>query len=357
LPFSRPTLPQIAARVKTDISTALDSTAAFFRRSFERGVQMAMAGVSHHLHGHMAWIALQLDPTSADDDMVEKIHGNPWGITKVAAVQAVITVTATGTNGTVVPDTTTSYLRSDGTRFTVTTGDTVAGGTITLTLTADEPGASGNTDAGEVLTIESPIAGLSTTATVATRPTDGADEETPEAYLDRVLQRRRTPPRGGAVGDYEAWLLEVAGITRAWEYPRQEGPGTVTCYVVNDAADPITVSSAKLAECAAHLDTATRQPTTADVYVYTPTLQAVNLTINISPNTAAVQAAITTELEALITRVASPGGTEVLLSAINEAISIAPGETDHAVVSPVADITVPFGSMATLGTVTYGTLP
>jgi uncharacterized phage protein gp47/JayE len=357
LPFSRPTLPQIAARVKTDISTALDSTAAFFRRSFERGVQNAMSGVSHHLHGHVAWIALQLDPTSADDDMVEKLHGNPWGITKVAAVAAVITVTATGTNGTVVPATTTSYLRSDGTRFTVTTGGTVSGGTVTLTLTADEEGASGNTDAGEILTIESPIAGLSTTATVATRPTDGADQETPEAYLDRVLQRRRTPPRGGAVGDYEAWLLEVAGITRAWEYPRQEGPGTVTCYVVNDDDDPITVSAAKLIECAAHLNTATRQPTTVDCYVYTPTLQPINYTINITPNTAAVQTAITEQLQIMTDRVAHPGGMSVLLSEINEAISIAPGETNHATVSPAADVVVPFGSMASLGTITFGTLP
>jgi uncharacterized phage protein gp47/JayE len=357
LPFSRPTLPQIAARVKTDISTALDSTAAFFRRSFERGVQMAMSGVSHHLHGHMAWIARQLDPTAADDDMVEKIHGNPWGITKTAAVEAVITATATGTNGTIVPATTTAYLRSDGTRFTVTLGGTVSGGSITMELTADEPGDSGNTDAGETLTIESPIAGLNTTAVTVARLVDGSDQESPEEYLDRVLQRRRTPPRGGALGDYEAWLLEVAGITRAWEYPRQEGPGTVTCYVVNDEDDPITVSAAKLVECAEHLNTATRQPTTADVYVYTPTLQPINFTINISPNTAAVQAAITTELEALIERVATPSGMTVLLSEINEYISRAPGEADHVTVIPAANVVVPFGSMATPGTFSFGTLP
>jgi uncharacterized phage protein gp47/JayE len=70
-----------------------------------------------------------------------------------------------------------------------------------------------------------------------------------------------------------------------------------------------------------------------------------------------VQAAVTAELEALIDRVANPGGAELLLSAINEAISIASGENDHATVSPVADVTVPFGSMATLGTITFGTLP
>jgi uncharacterized phage protein gp47/JayE len=356
LPFSRPTLPQIAARVKTDISTALDSTAAFFRRSFERGVQMAMAGVSHHLHGHMAWIALQLDPTSADDDMVEKLHGNPWGITKIAAVEAVHTITATGTNGTIVPDTTTAYIRSDGTRFVVTTGGTVSGGTVTLTITADEAGAAGNTDVDEVLTIESPIAGLSTTATVASTTTTGADQETPEAYLDRVLQRRRTPPRGGAVGDYEAWLLEVAGITRAWEYPRQEGPGTITCYIVNDEDDPITVSVATIAAAQAHLNTATRQPTTVDCFIYTPTLQPINYTINITPNNAAVQTAITEQLQIMTDRVAHPGGMSVLLSEINEAISVAPGETNHVTVSPAADVVVPFGSMATLGTITFGTL-
>lgn len=359
MPFNRPTLPQIAARVKVDIATALDSTAAFFRRSFERGVQMAMSGVSHHLHGHLAWIARQLDPTSADPDMVEKIHGNPWGITKIAAVQSVHTISATGTNGTIVT-TSAAYIRSDGVRFAVTLGGTVSGGTVSLEITADDAGDSGNMDVGEIVTIESPIAGLATTATVTERLVDGSDEETDEDYLDRVLQRRRTPPRGGAEGDYVAWLLEVPGIARAWEYPRREGAGTVTCYVLDEDTDtgaPIAVTAAKLTECTEHLNTPGRQPTTADVYVYTPTLYPINYTISIKPNTAAVQAAITTELQAMTRRVASPDGVTVLLSTINEAISLAPGETDHVTALPAANVVVPFGSHPTVGSITFGTLP
>ncbi len=353
--YPRPTLPQIAARVKLDLVSAFETTSAFFRRSFERGLQYATAGFSHHLHGHIAWIGDQIDPRKADVDILEQVHGEPWGIVRNAAVATEITAGATGTNGTDI-DAGSIVIRSDGAAYTVDTTVTISGGVATVSFTAVEAGSASNVDNGEELTFDSPIAGIDSIVTVASTTLTGSDQETPDVYLARILASRRSSPKGGATGDFVSWLLAVPGVTRAWEYPRQAGPGSVTCYVVNDELDPITVSTAKLEECAIYLDQPGRQPVTMDAPVLTPTLQPLNPTIKIAPNTTAVQDAVSAELEAYVFRVANPGGMTALYTEMNEAVSIAPGETDHLIVDPPANVVVPFGSMLSLGTITWDDL-
>lgn len=360
--WTRATLPQIAARVKTDLATALDSSAAFFRRSFERGVQGALAGVSHHLHGHLAWIAKQIDPATADEDIVRSVHAASVGITPRAAVAAQFTISTTGTNGTNVAGGTV-WQRGDGARYTVNTLQTVSGGTVTLTITAEEAGDAGNMADGEVLTILSPIAGLSTEATVTATTVEGEDDEDIDDLVARVQQRRATPPRGGAEGDYVAWLLEVAGVEAAWEYPRREGAGTVTCYGVaydDDETsatynDPVALSGATITAAETHLDQPGKQPTTVDVYIYTPTLTALDLSIAISPNTTEVQNAVKASLRSLIRREGSPGGMTLEISQITEAISTSSGEIAHDLLSPVDDVVYAFGTMPILGAITWST--
>ena len=66
----------------------------------------------------------------------------------------------------------------------------------------------------------------------------------------------------------------------------------------------------------------------------------------------AVEAAVTAELQDMITRDAIPGGT-ILYSHIMEAISIATGETDHVLVSPAANVTHATYEIAVMGTITW----
>jgi uncharacterized phage protein gp47/JayE len=360
LAFSRPTIATIAARVKTDVQGELETDAAFYDDSFERATVGSMAGVSHQLHGHLAWIARQLDPRTADDDIVESVHGEPFGVFKKDAVAAKLTFEAPGTNGTTVTAGTV-WVRSDGARYTVDDTVVVSGGVAELDLTAEVADAASNCADETVLELLTPIAGMDGDGEVAGTTTTGTDRETPADYLVRVLARKQTPPRGGASGDYIDWTLEVAGVTRAWEYPALEGLGTVTIYAVNDAADPITLSGGKITEIEDYIDEPGRKPVTHAVYVFTPTLQTIDMTINLSPNTADVRTAVQAEIVAMLAREASPGntdgtGTTVKLSKLNEAISIAADEDDHAIVSPVADVAVPFGSLAVIGTITWGSL-
>jgi len=124
----------------------------------------------------------------------------------------------------------------------------------------------------------------------------------------------------------------------------------VTVRVVDDDATPIIPPQATIDAVQAHLDTL--RPVTAEVHVYAPAATALDLTIALNPNTAAVQGAVEAELADLIYREGAPGAT-LLLSHINEAIAIAAGETDHQLLSPVVDVVYGPGEIPVLGAITW----
>ena len=160
-----------------------------------------------------------------------------------------------------------------------------------------------------------------------------------------------SPPHGGAAGDYERWALEVTGVTRAWAVPALYGLGTVGLWFMTDdlTANGIP-DAAKVTEVQTYLDTL--RPITAEVTAVAPTPVSLDFTIELTPNTATVQAAVEAALEDLILRESEPGAT-ILLSHIREAISTATGETDHVVTVPAADVTHAAAEIAVFGAITW----
>ena len=94
---------------------------------------------------------------------------------------------------------------------------------------------------------------------------------------------------------------------------------------------------------------------TAQVFVAAPIDDPLDMSIKLSPNTVATQAAVRAELADLIVRDSQPGGT-ILISRLRESVSLAAGESDNAIVSPIADVTRATGHMATLGNLTFSSL-
>jgi uncharacterized phage protein gp47/JayE len=120
---------------------------------------------------------------------------------------------------------------------------------------------------------------------------------------------------------------------------------------VRDDDVSIIPDAGEVAAVQAHIDAL--RPVTADAYVVAPSAVSLNLTISgLSPATTVVRDAIAAELADLLRREAVPGGT-ILLSHLREAISIAAGEYNHTLVSPVADVTHTTGQIAVLGTITW----
>lgn len=353
--FKRPTLAELIERISGDLASRIEGIAPLLRRAVARSMATTVSGAAHGLHGHLAWLADQLMPDTADIDHLER-WASIWGLTRNSATPATGTVTANGSDGSVIPAGT--LLQSAaGVEYGVDAEATISAGSAALTVTASTPGEAGNLAAGQAISFVSPIAGVNSSATVATGGLGGgAKIEDDDGLRARLLNRIQQPPQGGAAHDYAAWALEVSGVTRAWCYPLELGPGTVTVRIADDdgAGAPIP-DAATVTACQEHIDT--RRPVTADVTVVAPVAVELNLTIALAPNTVAVQEAVTAEIADLLLREAEPEGGSgegtILVSHIREAISIAAGETDHDLVSPTADVTHTIGQMAKIGTITW----
>ncbi len=351
--FQRPALTDIIQRVLADMSRFVGVAGAVLRRSVVGILGRALAGASHELHGRLDYIASQVIPDTAEEDQLQR-WANIWGVQRKPAEYAGGSVTFTGVAGSTVPQGT-ILQRQDGVLFATSADLYLALGTGTVAVLAMEAGAAGNTDAGVTLSLQQPVSGVQSAATVAVGGIDsGSDAESDDELRARLLDRIRQPPHGGAAFDYVKWAREVAGVTRAWVYPMEMGAGTVTVRFVRDNDDDLIPGTSEVDEVYAYIEQ--RRPVTAELFVVAPIAVDLDLTIQVNPDTPAVRAAITAELADMIRREAVPGGT-ILISHIREAVSIAAGEFDHVVTSPTANVTHTTGEMAVLGTITFGTIP
>lgn len=344
----RPTLSTLIERARVDIESRLPGADSRLRHSVLDVFVRMHAGAAAGIYGYLENVADQLMPDTASGEYLAR-HASIWGLRRKAAVAAIVTATATGTNGSVIAAGA-QLTRKDGAIYTVVDVETIAAGTAAITLQAAEAGADGNAPVGTVLTFSSPIAGVNATATVATIETTGEEEENDQSLRVRLLLRIRTPPEGGAAADYVAWALAQPGVTRAWCYPGWLGAGTVgLTFVMDDRVDPVPLT-ADVSAVQDALDVL--RPVTADLTVFAPATQVVNMTITSSPGSAGVHAAIVAELQDFFRREAEPGGT-LYLSRIREAISQADGEFSHVLTLPAANVVPSAGVLPVLGTVTF----
>lgn len=354
--FNRPSLSDLVNRIQQDFVSRLSLMGAPLRRAVVYVLSRVMAGAAHGLHGHLEYLSKQLFPDSADWENLRKF-GTLRGVVPNVATFASGNVTLTGTNGSPILNGT-RLIRSDGAEYETSADATIDSGTATISVTALTAGQDGNCDAGVVLTFESPVSGVDSTATVSTGISGGADEESPADYLVRVIERLQNPPQGGAPSDYEEWAKEVAGVTRVWVVPKGLGPGTVLVRFVRDGDTDLIPDSTEVASVQSHINSLA--PATANVTVAAPIADPLNPVLSISPDTADIRAAVEAGIADLIAREAAPndsagGGANgiIHLSAIRTAIGNATGLTDYTLTSPAADVTPAAGHMVTKGTVTW----
>ncbi|KHK61457.1 hypothetical protein JZ00_28235 [Pseudomonas frederiksbergensis] len=336
-------------RVTTDISGRVTGVqSAVLRRSLLGVLARSEAGAVHMLYGFLEWAARQAIIDTSEKEYLER-WAAIWKVFRKAADYATGAALLNGAVGSTVLAGT-ILQRQDGVQYRVLADGIFAGSTLQPTVVAIEAGAAGDAPAGTPLFLLSPVAGVQSTGSAATDIEGGLDVETDPQLLSRLLKRIRQPPHGGAAADYELWALEVPGVTRVWVYPLQMGAGTVTVLFVCDGESNIIPTPAKVAEVQDYIDA--RCPVTAEVYVVAPVADPLNMTVKLSPNTAAVQAAVRAEVADLIVRDAKPGDP-ILISRLREAVSIAAGESDNAIVTPTADVSHAAGHMAVPGTITF----
>jgi uncharacterized phage protein gp47/JayE len=348
VPFSRPTLSQLIKRIRDGIFSRLSFEQ--LRRSDAEVYGKELAGASHELHGHLQFISQNVIYDTATSEYLDRWAGIWLSTPRIAATPAAGNVTFTGDNGTLIIASSV-LVSTTGIEYSTDADATIASGTALAAVTALSSGNNTNLAAGEYLSLVTPVTGVTSTAIVDSNGiTGGTDQEDDNKLRARLLARIQQPPHGGADYDYVNWALEVAGVTRAWVYPMELGLGTVTVRFVRDNDASIIPDAGEVAAVYDYIEA--RRPVTADLTVLAPVAVPLNFSIAVTPNTAAVKAAVETELRDLLLREAEPAGT-ILLSHIREAISLAAGESNYTMTSPNADVTNTTGSMTTFGAITW----
>lgn len=354
--YKVPTLEELVQHGMQRHRAELPGTDAFLWPNTEHVQIKATAGLVHLAFQYLDWIKRQRFATEADGDELDA-HGKPYGMTRNAASQAHGGIELQG-----LPTTTlepgTKVSRSDGATFSLRDRVRIrADGTAEGYVTADDPGAGGNTIGGATMVLTSTNLAISKIVVGPEGIGAGADVEDDEGFRARLLFRMRNPPRGGAAHDYVAWALSVAGVTRVWVDPTAYGPGTVAVWFMTDGATPTGIPNATaLGDVRAYIEV--HRPVTARVSVQAPIPATMNVCIaGIGVLSLPVQEQIKAEIADVFRRqvqVSLPSARYSLpVNLIWQAVARVTGNSVHRIVTPSSDVPLLPGYIPVLGEITY----
>lgn len=348
--FARDTLQQLITKAQDDFASRVPGADARLPVNMINALSIMHAGGIHALNAKLEWAVRQIFPELADAEFVER-YAARYDLYRLAPQFAIGDVVFTGSNGSTIPNAT-QLQTAAGKKYETTAEGTIAAGTAIVPIKAIDAGGAGNLVAGTTLSLLSPEAGINTQCTVdAGGITGGAEIEAIAALLERVAFREKNPPQGGAAHDYIAWARAAhQSVTRVWVYPQELGDNTVVVRIVTDNESSLTATAPVITSVSDYIEA--RRPTNAIVTVTSPTEVPVDFTIALEPNTTEVQTAVTAELKDLFRRVARPQGI-VPISQLNEAISIAIGETDHTMSVPASNVAEGTNEIPVVGDITW----
>ena len=347
--FSRPTLNQLQQRIAADISGRLLNGAPLRKASVLNVLAWVFAGACHIMYGFFAWLTMQAMPHTSEAEFLAG-WAAVWDVQRKPASVASGTVLVSGASGAIVPAF--SQLKHENGQFYQTLEDArLDDSSASVAVEAISAGVAANLAAGQTLTFVESLAFVQSNCLVETM-SNGTDEESDERLRERLLLLIRKPPHGGNADDYVQWALEISGVTRAWCLPLYAGPGTVGVTFVCDDEQDFIPTPQKVREVYEHI--LSQCPVTArpGLIVFAPEILAVDIEMSLTPDTLAVRQAVEAELADMFEGAAP--GQKIYLSHINAAISNAPGELDHVLLAPTANINPAAHELPTLGVITYG---
>ncbi|HGP0330274.1 TPA: baseplate J/gp47 family protein [Klebsiella pneumoniae] len=381
MPFKRKTLSELREENRQFMQAELESVGALLRFGNLKVLADMDAGMAHLHYAYLDYIARQSTPFTSTDEWLAGWMALKQIYRKAATAARSPAATVTGTPGKTL--TKGAVLnRDDGYQYTTDSAITInTAGSATVAVTAVLPditddvtggGASGNADAGTILTLDANAPGIDSSVTLIEPATGGANIESEEDFRLRGLLAYQNPPQGGSDTDYKSWALSVSGITRAWIRRRGMGPGTVVIYIMCDGDDktnhgfPVgTDGVSQLEEWGAVKATGDQgrvadymyplAPVTSLNYVCSPIRREVNFDIaGIQSADSTVVQAIKDAINDLFFDEGNPDGTgKIYLSDLNRVISSVSGTTGYSLEQPAANIVLAIGELPVLGEVIF----
>lgn len=244
--MTTPTTQEVYENIIAQLEASLNQTIPLLPKSFNRVLSKVIAGVVIIVWKYCGFIFLQVFVATASDQDTE-VNGvivNPlkfWGRligvgdpTPATNAELFIDITVNNQTGTLETGTQLINTANGVTYITVAAillnAPTVQG---VIRAVSDQTGGGGagsigNLNPGDIVSFANPIANVDRNAVVNFQVITGADEESTEAYRQRIIDRFQKRPQGGAYADYELWGEEAAGIINVYPYTGQ--PGEVDVY-------------------------------------------------------------------------------------------------------------------------------
>lgn len=287
MPFSIPTREQLFSAFIGDYAGA-QPTKNVSRGSDPYRLGRVVSGGAWAILAKLSFVVKSVLPDTLIDYLQDR-----WGaIFSFPRLQATSSsglncLTVTGTIGNAVTEGA-ELAHADGTLYQVTSVGAVvgAGGNVVVSISAKSTGLATNKNIGEVLTFTSPPTGIDAAATLAGALTGGTDIETPAAYSVRLQAHIGDPPEGGAIHDYEEWVLRQSGTAKAYVWAHRRGAGTMDVAVLGAGTGAARVPSAAVLTTVDDYIESVRPGNVRDFEVLTtvPVTQDVTLTLNIDDN-------------------------------------------------------------------------
>ncbi len=234
-PIDLPDLDELTQRGVDSYRGALpDDDISRFSDNFKRLRVNALANLQ--LNHHIKIITDDLLPDRAAGDELDRL-GNIYGVRRKGATPArkedALRVVGTAASTVSIGDLLTS---PGGLSFQVNENATVPAALfIDVDVIGVDVGTQTKLEAGEVLTFDSPPAGIEAEAELQLDlDEDGTDKEKDANYRTRILNRLQQPAAGGNANDYvNQFALPQEGVETAFVYPLRGGRGSVDLAVLH----------------------------------------------------------------------------------------------------------------------------
>ncbi|WP_164058064.1 baseplate J/gp47 family protein [Serratia marcescens] len=346
--FSRPTLPQLIANIRSDLLTRFEDDVLLRRLDAEVYARVQAAAV-HTVYGYIDYLARNMLPDLADAEWLVR-HGAIKRCPRKSETPASGHVRWEGVPDDVEIATGTKVLRDDQQSYTVTATTKSGGGLLRAPVLADVAGGIGNADDGVIIRLEAPITNLPS-AGYADSISGGEDVEPLETWRARIMERWFYTPQGGADHDYVIWAKEVPGVSRAWTFRHYRGVGTVgVMLATGDPSHP--APSPQVVEAARQHILPLAPIAGSSLYPFAASEKVIPMTIALAKDEPEIRKAVIAEINSFLLRDGVPSGT-LHPSRISEAISIAAGEYAHRLESPTEIIVLGDTELPVLGEITW----
>lgn len=352
-------LAEASSRIRGTFRQYIPGTDAALKNNVVTVIGKVLVVMAHEFELRLAFLASQLFLSTASGQWLV-MHCRDIGIYRKQAAAAFGAAVGIAAPSTTYPAGI-RLVSGNVTYISLAAATSAPDGILVLLIQSEVKGATSNREAGGLLDLADPVLwpGLGREWVVGGAGFGGgADIETDESLRERGLQRKRNPPGGGTLTDYERIVRSVPGVLKAWAFRVPDAPGAIVVHFLFEGRVDFIPTPADVSAVQAVVD-AQRLVRVDDSVVTASVPRPINVEIHgLAGDSGEIRAAISAAIRSMFLDRCRPGIAGDMFSVsrswIAEAISGVVGEDRHQLIQPAADILLTDGQFPTLGAVTYG---